>query len=332
MCHSPLRLALARVITLAASLLGAAVPLGAQAPNAADAGVALFEQGRLAEARTQLAAVARADPRNRAAAFYLGRVELAEGDGEGAVGWLERATTLDPRNSGYFYWLGNAYGRQALRASRLKQARLAGRIRGAYERAIALDPSNLDARSGLLQYYVIAPGIMGGSVDRAREQAREIGRRSALRGRIAAGVIAERQKDQASAEHEYTAAVAAAPDSAIGYAVLGDLYRRAGQYDKAFATFARMQRVLPNEASPLYLVGRTSAVSGQRLDEGAAALRRYIAAPRRDTDPPLASAHFRLATILEKQGRRDLARQEYEATLRLDPEQKEAREGLGRVR
>jgi tetratricopeptide (TPR) repeat protein len=126
--------------------------------------------------------------------------------------------------------------------------------------------------------------------------------------------------------------VAAAPDSALGYASLGDLYRRAGQHDQAFETFARMQRALPNAAAPLYFLGRTSAVSGQRLEEGAAALRRYIAAPRLDTDPPLASAHFRLGTILERQGRRELARREYEATLRLDPQQKEARDGLARVR
>ena len=309
---------------------GLAAPLGAQ--NAAAEGVRLFTSGRYADAKVQLAAAAKADPRNATAAFYLGRVELAEGDGAGAADWLERATRIEPRNSSYHYWLANAYGREALRAGRLKQARLAGRIRGEYERAVELDPDNLDARSGLLQYYVVAPGFMGGSVGKAREQAREIGRRSALRGRLASGVIAEREKNFALAEREYAAAVAAAPDSATGYAVLGDLYRRTGQYDKAFDTFARMQRALPNETAPLYLVGRTSAVSGQRLDEGAAALRRYIAGRRKDTDPPLASAHFRLATILEKQGRRDLARQEYEATLRLDPEQKEARAGLGRVK
>ena len=315
------------VLSLAATL---AAPLGAQ--DAADEGVRLFRSGRFADARSRLAPVAAADPRNGTAAFYLGRAELAEGNGELAAAWLERAARAAPDSSAYQYWLGNAYARQAVRAGRLKQARLAGRIRGAYERAIALDADNLDARSALLQYYVVAPGIMGGSVDRARRQAGEIARRSPLRGRLADGVIAERGKDVALAEREYQAAVAAAPDSAIGYSVLGDLYRRTGRYDQAFATFARMQRALPDEAAPLYLIGRTSAVSGQRMDEGAAALRRYLAATRRDTDPPLASAHFRLGTILEKQGRRDLARREYEATLRLDPEQKEAREGLARVR
>ena len=114
--------------------------------------------------------------------------------------------------------------------------------------------------------------------------------------------------------------------------MLGDLYRRTGQYDKAFATFERMQRALPNEASALYLIGRTSAVSGERLDDGERALKAYIAAHRKPTDPPLASAHFRLGTIYEKQRRRDLARQEYEATLRLDPYQNEAKAALKRVR
>jgi tetratricopeptide (TPR) repeat protein len=320
-----------RTVEAAALAAAVAAPLGAQGDPAA-AGARLFESGRYAEARPQLAAVAKADPRNATAAFYLGRLELADGDGEDAARWLERATHAAPRNSSYYYWLGNAYARQAVRASRLKQARLAGRIRGAYERAVALDPDNLDARSGLLQYYLIAPGVMGGSVGKARDQAREIAARSPLRGRLAAGAIAERQKDEAAAEREYAAAVAAAPDSALGYTVLGDLYRRTRQYDRAFATFERMARALPDEAAPLYLTGRTSAVSGERLEEGAQALRRYIAAPRRPADPPLASAHFRLATIYEKQGRRDLARQAYEAALRLDPEQKEAREGLARVR
>ena len=319
-----------QLITALCLALALAAPLAAQ--NAADEGVRLFTGGRFDDARVQLAAAAKADPRNATAAFYLGRIELAEGDGERAAEWLERATRIDPASSQYQYWLGNAYGRQAVRAGRLKQARLAGRIRGALERSVELDPNNLDARSALLQYYVIAPGFMGGSMGKARAQAREITSRSALRGRIAKGVIAERNKEVALAQREYEAAVAAAPDSAIGYTVLGDLYRRTGKYDQAFATFARMQKVLPQEAAALYLIGRTSAVSGERLDEGAAALRGYLAARRRDTDPPLASAHFRLATILEKQGRRDEARGEYQATLRLDPEQKEAREGLARVR
>ena len=320
-------------LSLAVAVLAlASAPLRAQTAGPAADGVRLFNEARYAEAKTQLAAVAKADARSSTAAFYLGRIALVEGDGAGAARWIERATKLEPRNSGYFYWLGNAYGRQAVRANKLTQARLAGRIRGAFERAVTLDPANLDARSGLLQYYVVAPGIMGGSLDKAREQAREIGARSPFRGRLANGVIAERSKDAAGAEREYAAAVAAAPDSAIGYTVLGDLYRRAGQYDKAFATFERMRRALPNEAAPLYLFGRTSALSGQRLADGEQALTGYLAARRRDTDPPLASAHFRLATIYEKQGRRDLARQEYEATLKLDSQQKEAREGLGRVR
>ena len=307
-----------------------ALPLRAQ--GGADDGVRLFNAGRLAEAKPVLAAAARAAPRDGAVAFYLGRIELAEGDGESAARWLERATAVEPRNSAYHYWLGNAYGRQAVRAGKLKQARLAGRIRGAFERAVALDPDNLDARTGLLQYYVVAPGFMGGSVKRAREQAREIARRSPLRGGVAEGVLAEREKDAAAAERAFTAAVAAAPDSALGYTVLGDFYRRTGRHDAAFATFERMRRALPNEPSALYLIGRTSAVSGQRLAEGAAALTAYIAAPRRDTDPPLASAHFRLGAIREKQGDRAAARREYEATLRLDPAQAEARAGLARVR
>jgi hypothetical protein len=57
--------------------------------------------------------------------------------------------------------------------------------RAALKRAIALDPDNLDARGTLMQFLLQAPGLVGGSRDGAREQAREIERRDRVRGLIA---------------------------------------------------------------------------------------------------------------------------------------------------
>jgi hypothetical protein len=56
----------------------------------------------------------------------------------------------------------------------LKKASATNCIKKKFEQAVELNPENFDARMGLLQFYLMAPGIMGGSKDKAREQAGEI--------------------------------------------------------------------------------------------------------------------------------------------------------------
>ena len=50
------------------------------------------------------------------------------------------------------------------------------------EKAIQLDPDNLDAREGLFQYYTQAPFFVGGSASKAAAQLEEIRRRDVDRG------------------------------------------------------------------------------------------------------------------------------------------------------
>ena len=310
-------------------LLVLTVPCAAVAQTTAD-GIAQFEARRYAEARTTLEAAAKADAKDARAAYYLGRIALVEGNAGKAEDWLEHAVKLDGRTASYHHWLGRAYSREALRAGKFRQMKLAGRIRDEFRTAVALDPDDIDARFDLLQYYLVVPGIMGGSEDRAREQAAEIRRRNEFRGHLAAGAIAERTRDEAGAEREYEAAVASYPDSLAGSYALGSHYARRGDWERAFAV---CERLIAERRDPVakYYFGRVASLSGQRLDRGAELLREYLGRRPDDTDPSLASAHYRLGLIYEKQGKRDLAKQEYATTVQLDPKQSEAKEGLKRV-
>lgn len=314
---------------LAAALL--ALVTGSLGAQSSTDGVALFEARRYAQARPAFEAAIRANPRDARAAYYLGRIALVDGNGDKGADWLERAVELEGGRADYHHWLGRAYSRQAVHAGRFRQLRLAGRIRGELERAVRLDPSDVDARLDLLQYYVVAPGIVGGSTDRARAQAAEIRRLNPFRGHLADAAVAEDAGDAGTAEREYAAAVAAFPDSLAGAWALGSFYARRKQWDRAFDVFERAGRERRDPVA-LYHVGRTASLSGQRLDRGAEALRQYLASRPSDTDPSLASAHFRLGLIYEKQGKRDLARQEFETTVRLDPSQSEAKEAMKRVK
>ncbi|HEY2164616.1 MAG TPA: hypothetical protein VGH04_11520, partial [Gemmatimonadaceae bacterium] len=77
-----------------------------------------------------------------------------------------------------------------------------------------------------------------------------------------------------------------------------------------------------------YQLGKTAALSGERLEQGEAALRKYIAAARFDPGATEAHARWRLAMILEQRHDAPHARAEYEAALRLDPKLADAKRAL----
>src|SRR5687767_1585495 len=89
----------------------------AQAPRPElSAAIGHFEHQRYDQAKTQLAAIVAADPRNAEAMLYLGRIALVNRNAGEAIGWLERGVAIEDKSSKLHYWLGVAYGRQASRS------------------------------------------------------------------------------------------------------------------------------------------------------------------------------------------------------------------------
>ena len=86
----------------------------------------------------------------------------------------EKAVALAPKDADAHYILGNACFNGIMDAGTLEQMSLASKGRKAYEKAIELDPKHADARFSMFMFYLQAPGIAGGSVGRARAQAREM--------------------------------------------------------------------------------------------------------------------------------------------------------------
>src|SRR5215212_1599534 len=125
-------------------------------------------------AASSVALSAQTPQQEQAQKFFLqGKTALEKNDAPKAVGHLEKAVSLNPRSSEYYDWLGKAYGTQAQRASKLKQPFLAKKTKAAWEKAVALDPKNIDAHEDLIQYYLQAPGFLGGSKEKAKAEALE---------------------------------------------------------------------------------------------------------------------------------------------------------------
>ena len=313
-----------------AAVLCAAVliPIGAKAQSL-DAGVKLFEAKKFAEAKAVFAPVA---SQNAEAAYYMGRIAVSENDDKAAE-WFEKSVKMSPNNSVYWDWLGRAYGDQAATASKFRLPFLAPKVKGAFERAVALDPNNIEAREDVIQYYLRAPGFLGGSRQKAREEAIEIKRRNAYRGGFDVANVCLGDKDYACVEREFDALQKSFPDSSTVYSQLAAYYANQKQFDKSFAVLDARLREKPGDMAATFGIGRTGALSGQNLDRAEKALKSYLASPPAVNPIPPANVHFRLGMVYEKQGKRDLARSEYTTSLQLNPkleDSKKALEALGR--
>jgi tetratricopeptide (TPR) repeat protein len=186
-----MRKALCPLFVLLASLLLPSLGSATQATDQATRGIQLFDSGQFADAEQFFTSFVKEHPNDPAGPFYLGRIAFSQARYDAAVEWFARATQLADGNSDYHLWLGRAYGRQAQRASFLRQPLLARKVKAHFEKAVALDPDNLAARLDLLEYYLKAPALLGGSTERARAQAEEITKRDDQRGLQAWRMIEE---------------------------------------------------------------------------------------------------------------------------------------------
>ncbi len=258
----------------------------------------LLEGHHWAAARPLIERLLEANPQDTDALHNLGIVQLNQEQDEAAVATLEKLAALAPANADYACTLGDAYGNRAQKASLFSAAGWARKCQAAYEHAVSLDPASVRAHQSLMMYCLQAPGFLGGGKDQAYAQAAAIKKIDLLQGQQA-------------------------------YATL---YLQEKKYAEAFALFEEILQSSPDNYPVLYQVGRLAAVTGEHLDRGIACLQRCLTLPVPPDAPEHAKAHWRLGTLLEKQGDKSGARMAYEAALRLEPGFKPARESLQALR
>lgn len=296
-------------------------------------GVQLFESHDRAGARAEFTAALQRNDRDARTHYYLGRLATIENDPDAAAAHLERAVKLDGNVSDYHYWYANAIVQQVTRASKIKQPMLARRMRSSLERAVALDERNIGARDLLVDFYSRAPGMVGGSMDKARAQAQAIARLDPMRGHLAIARLAIVAKDTTAVEREMEAAIAVAPDSLRSYAAFAIWYTKANKWTQAFAILDRYIERRPNDPHGPYAIGRVAAFSGQQLARGELGIRAFLANPPREAAPPLFSrVYLRLGQVLGHQGKTAEARAALEQALTLDPRNDDAKKALATLK
>jgi len=220
----------------------------------------------------------------------IGKAYYMDGHYKNAAAYLEKAIGQDPGNSSYYDWLGKAYGRRAETSSFLTALPWANKTRAAFEKAVALDGSNLEALSDLFEYYLEAPGLVGGGVDKAERIAAQIQRFSGAEYHYACARLAEKRKDFARAEQELRMAMELAPNQ-IGRVIdLAEFLSKHGRFEESDALFRRAAEMQPRSPKLMFARAESYIHSGRNLPQAQQLLHEYASLQITPDDPSRAEA------------------------------------------
>lgn len=286
----------------AAGLLPACVAIASPprvTPAELAAADALRQAGRVDEAQRAFETILAHAPDDPETNYRVGLWACDRGDWEKALHCESKAVAGDASCARYQYGWGAANGIAAMKAGFLSRLGYAKKCLAAYERAAELDPQNPEYRKALVDFYGQVPGFAGGDMEKAYAQAAVLKKLDAEHGRQA----------------------------------LAQLYAGEKKFDLAFREFEEALRENPADYPALYSIGRFAEQTGQRLDQGLAALARCLALPPPDRAdmPRHDNVHWRIGLLWEKKGDLAKARAEYEAALKLNSDFDAAKRALAKL-
>lgn len=296
----------------------------------ADSARDMLTAGRIDEAISALNGRLSTNPADAESSNLLCRAYFALEQWDRAESSCKKAIALDPGNSRYHRWLAHVYGEKAERTNFLSAAGLAGKTREEFERAVQLNPDDVDARVDLAEFYLEAPDIVGGGLDKARAQAKLVGATDPAREHWVYARIAEKNRDLVTAEREYHRMIESSNGDSEAWLNLALFYRHQKRYDDMEQTIlttsqAPMSKpdVMVDVAQILFRTGRNPALAIRLL-------KRYLGSGPVE-EAPAFKAHYLLGMLLEKQGDKAAAAQEYRASLSLARQFGAAEQALNRV-
>ena len=285
-----------------------------------------------------------------------------------ALQLAEAAVKANPNKASYHLQLASVLSDDINNAGFFKKMSLARRVRSELETALKLEPRNTDCLFGMMMYYEQAPGIAGGGKDKAHQVAEEIGQIDASMGYLAQAQLAREEKQIDKLEGLYLNAVKADPKNFEALIALASFYAsdaqkkyeladkyarqaldldqtRIGPYivsaevaavmqnwNKLETVLSQAEKANGDDLNPFYQAGRTLFQLHEELSRAERYFRKYLSQDLEGLTPPLSAAHWRLALVLEKMGRKEDAIRELEESLRLQPDFENAKKDLKRLK
>lgn len=220
----------------------------------------------------------------------MGQAHFMSADYKKSTEALEKAAEMEPQNGSYAHWLGRAWGRRAETSNPLMAPGYATKSRSYFEKAVTLEPRNKEALNDLFDYYLQAPGFLGGGLDKAEALIKRIGALDAAEGHYAAAQLADKRKQFDKAEQSLRRALDLAPRQVGRVVDLAKYLSKLGRVQESEAVFAQAEKLAPNSPRLLYERAETYVREKRNLDEARELLRKYLATSNLTPDDPPKSA------------------------------------------
>jgi tetratricopeptide (TPR) repeat protein len=220
----------------------------------------------------------------------IGRNLYMQGEYKKATEALDRASSADPASSEIAMWAGRAYGRRAETSSPFTAPGHASKARQYFEKSVQLNPKNVEAWSDLFEFYLEAPGFLGGGLDKATQAATQLAVIDPSEGHWAQAKLAEKRKEYASAEEQLRRAIDASPQRIGRFIDLARFLTRQGRYQEADQSIERAEKIAPDSPRLMYAKADLYIKQGRNLESAKDLLKRYMSAKLTPDDPPRSDA------------------------------------------
>ena len=230
------------------------------------------------KAKSVFGALVDQNPKDALAQHWLGRTFFLLGKGEKASEHCKKSIELEDQNADFHFWYGQALGQEAQSAGLLSQAFLAHKVLDQFQRTIELDPSHVGGHVGLANYYLQAPGIVGGDIAKAKEQAEILIDLGAKQGRFLLVRVLEKDDNFESVKKAYAEAEKFfddAKDDASFFNGYGYFYLKYKKYDLAIEKFKRQVELAPKNENSYDSLGDGYRAAG-RLQEALASYQKAV--------------------------------------------------------
>jgi tetratricopeptide (TPR) repeat protein len=257
----------------------------------------LANKNKLDEAKAILENIIENNGNNHEAFFVLGKLYMKLKSPEEATENFEEAINLMDENADYHYWLGQAIAMDAQNSNVISQAMMASDILEEFERTVELDPKHIPGRMGVIGFYINAPGIMGGDLNKAEENAKELIKLDELKGRSMLAQIYLKQEKMDLVKNQIDVIENKFNDNKL----LGGFYNSLGYYylgqkkiEKAIEAFEKQVKINPKSANSYDSLG-DGYRAANRIDDAIAQYKKAI-----EINPNFSSSLENLEELLEK--------------------------------
>ncbi|MCB9847563.1 MAG: tetratricopeptide repeat protein [Phycisphaeraceae bacterium] len=277
-----------------------------------------LDAAQLDEAGAVIERAMRAAPDDGRWVMASAMLTLRRGDSDKAYDIAKKAVKLSPDDAMVQYCFGNAAFAHINDVSFINMGAVSDKGKAAFEKAIELDPTLVQAHAALANFYLYAPGIAGGSVSKAREIASTIA--TIEGGRVQAALL----RMQIEGKEKNWEAFNSAADESVELASEGEQRQAARlqvamilafQGDRHAEALGWIRDIHEHEASSgeAYRAGTVSYIEGMCLQE-TGDVPGAIACYERtlEINPNAQNTRYRLAECYEESGEPALAAEQYQ--------------------